>query len=255
MAKSPDQGPPFYVGYLPLPPAIRRFILPWVAGNLVLVMAVAVAIASQQRDPGDGVWDTGQAVTIHGLVVIDPYPRLVVLDQQGKNTTTVLPVEQGKIGSQERLAPFTGQTVALTGYRIERNGFRVLEIDSTAEVKLVEPPTAIEVLQQPIDLGRHELVGEIVDPKCYFGVMKPGDGKPHKICATLCITGGIPPVFIVRDAAGQTTAYLLTGPSGEAMPEQYYGYIADPIRLTGRVLRREGQLVLRADWSSLIRLE
>ena len=40
--------------------------------------------------------------------------------------------------------------------------------------------------------------------------MKPGGGKTHKACAALCISGGIPPMFVTRDGNGQETFYLLT---------------------------------------------
>ena len=245
---------PFYVGYLPLPPAIRRFLVPWLAGNLVLVVAVAVLLASQQRDPGDGVWDTGSAVTLEGYLRMSPYPVLIVDGPEGRRS--VLPVEQGKIGSQDRLAGFADSPVRLTGFVIERHGNQILELlPGDAGVEPLAGTQPVRWTPQEVDLGTHELVGEIVDPKCYLGVMKPGDGKPHKVCATLCISGGIPPMLVVRDAAGQTTAYLLTGAGGEAMPTALYGYIADPVRVTGRVLRRDGQLVLQADWATLARLE
>jgi len=245
---------PFYVGYLPLPPAIRRFLLPWLAGNLVLLVALAVLIAAQQRDPGDGLWDTATAVSLDGYLTMSPYPVLIIDGPVGRQS--VVPVEQGKIGTQNRLAGFADSPVRLTGFVIERHGNKVLELLPGDEGFEALPVTE-SILWEPQleDLGRHDLVGEIVDPKCYLGVMKPGDGKPHKVCATLCITGGIPPMFVVRDAAGQTTAYLLTGPAGMAMPTELYEYIADPVRVTGQVLRRDGQLVLRADWTTLDRLE
>lgn len=257
MPEPANHDRPFYVGYLPLPPVILRFLLPWLAGNLVLLAAVAVLLASQQRDPGDGVWDTSNHVTVEGLVLIDPYPRLVVDTKDGSGSAqTWLLVEQGKVGTQERFKNDHGSILTLTGYVIERHGVQMLELDPDATMGYTAS-NRVEAndLPQPQDLGRHELVGEIVDPKCYLGVMKPGDGKPHKVCATLCITGGVPPMFVVRDEAGQTTAYLLTGPGGEVMPAELYEYIADPVRVTGQVLRREGQLVLRADWTTLVRLE
>ena len=49
-----------------------------------------------------------------------------------------------------------------------------------------------------------DVKGEIVDPKCFFGVMKPGEGKPHKDCAIRCILGGIPPVLKVTDESWQS---------------------------------------------------
>jgi len=39
--------------------------------------------------------------------------------------------------------------------------------------------------------------GQIVDPKCYLGVMKPGEGKPHSDCAIRCIDGF--PLLLPKD--------------------------------------------------------
>jgi hypothetical protein len=52
------------------------------------------------------------------------------------------------------------------------------------------------------DLGAFTLVGEIVDSKCYLGIMNPGETNPHRECAALCIGGGIPPLIIAHDADG-----------------------------------------------------
>lgn len=51
-------------------------------------------------------------------------------------------------------------------------------------------------------LGEFTLQGEIVDSKCYLGVMRPGNTKTHRACAVRCIAGGVPPVLLVRDAQG-----------------------------------------------------
>ncbi|MFI4860654.1 MAG: hypothetical protein ACIAXF_08245 [Phycisphaerales bacterium JB063] len=247
---------PFYVGYLPLPDPIRRFLVPWLLANLVLLVAVGVVLAQQQRDPGDGVWDTGMPVTYEGVLTLDPYPVLRIEHAaETDGPLTVLPIEMAKLGARERLAPFDGQRVRLTGFAIRRTGRVVLGLESGPGA--IEPLGRSEVgaVFSPIDLGTHTLVGEIVDPQCFMGAMKPGEGKPHKVCATLCITGGIPPVFMVRDEGGNTTTYLLTTSAGEALPPTHYPYIADPIRLTGRVERRGDLLVLRADLSSFQRLD
>jgi hypothetical protein len=50
-----------------------------------------------------------------------------------------------------------------------------------------------------LDSGRVTLRGEIIDPKCYIGAMKPGGGKTHKACAQLCLSGGIPPMLVTRN--------------------------------------------------------
>jgi len=248
-----SESDPFYVGDLPLPRAIKRFIVPWVIGNLVLAICIGVVIAQQHRDPGDGTWDTGQAVTIEGVLTMNPYP---LLRSEGR---TYILVEQGKFGVQQRIEDdqIAAGNVSVTGYLIERDGRTVLELDDTQPNPIANVISARldhSFLEDYEDHGTHTLVGEIVDPKCYLGVMQPGDGKTHKTCATLCIAGGIPPVFLVRDELGNTAAYLLTDSAGGALPEAYYPYIADPVRLTGQVIRQGDLLILRADLERIQRL-
>lgn len=252
---------PFYVGYLPLPQSIKRFMVPWLFGNVVLAVGIAVVVASNHREPGDGSWETFVGISIEGEVVLDPYPAL-----RTDHGTYIL-VEQGKIGAHDRVNAMglrAGDLVIATGSPIERDGRLVLEIyDQSSD--LIRSPTnsgpsyvisytRSDAITQ-INLGTHTLVGEIVDPKCYLGVMQPGDGKTHKVCATLCIKGGIPPMLLVRNDAGETAAYLLTDSEGKAFPESHHEYIADPIEITGQVLRDGDLLILRADLDSIKRLE
>ena len=73
--------------------------------------------------------------------------------------------------------------------------------------------------QEAVDLGEHTLRGEIVDIKCYLGVMKPAHGKPHRSCAARCISGGIPPVLMVKDRDGDTNYLLLVSAEfGQTLP-------------------------------------
>ena len=55
-----------------------------------------------------------------------------------------------------------------------------------------------------LELGETTPKGEIVDSKCYLGVMNPGNLKAHRACAINCIQGGVPPVLLVRDGGGRT---------------------------------------------------
>jgi len=256
----PTRDEPFYVGYLKMPPAIRRFVLPWAVANMVLAIGLAVLLSQQHREPGDGSWDTGKAVTLNGWLDTDPYPVLKTVDK------SYVLVEQGKRGVGARLdaVSLADGWVSVTGYVIERDGRRVLELDASSESPIqpsVQRPVvggihddAFDPQAPAEDLGTHTLRGEIVDPKCYLGVMRPGDGKTHKTCATLCIRGGIPPMFVVRDKQGRTAAYLLTDARGGPLPVSYYPYIADPIELTGDVAREGDLLILHADLLSIRRL-
>ena len=89
------------------------------------------------------------------------------------------------------------------------------------------------------DLGEVQLTGEIVDSKCYFGVMNPGGGKVHRDCAARCISGGIPPAFLVRDGGGNTATLLLANWKRELLD-----HIAEPVTVRGRLSRSAGRLTL-----------
>ena len=89
--------------------------------------------------------------------------------------------------------------------------------------------------------------GEIVDSKCFLGVMVPGSGKTHKDCASLCLRGGIPPALYVRDQSGQSSVLLLTGTSGEPIGARALQVVGEAIDMTGTLQRQGGWLVLRTD--------
>ena len=83
--------------------------------------------------------------------------------------------------------------------------------------------------------------GEIVDFKCFLGAMKPGDGKPHQACATLCISGGIPPMLVSKNPDGSNHYRLVLGEAGEPIDDTLMGLIGIPIEATG-IAERWGDL-------------
>lgn len=87
------------------------------------------------------------------------------------------------------------------------------------------------------DLGTFTLVGEIVDSKCYLGVMNPGETKVHRECAVRCISGGIPPMLVARDVAGNKVALQLVSSSGAPVNQDVLELVAEPVEITGQVWR------------------
>ena len=82
------------------------------------------------------------------------------------------------------------------------------------------------------------LVGEIVDTKCYLGAMKPGRGKPHRSCASLCIRGGIPAALLVRTETGERELIHLVDPAGRPLGPELLEWVGQPVQVVGQ-LRRE----------------
>jgi hypothetical protein len=102
-------------------------------------------------------------------------------------------------------------------------------------------------------VGELTLVGEILDSKCWFGAMRPSEGKVHKACAALCIRGGIPPAFFAR-GPGQQGALMIMTSGGNAHGRDLLALVADPVRVSGRVLRLGDLLLFDAATSQIVRI-
>lgn len=193
----------FYVGYLATPPSYVRFLRRVIPPTLVVLACVMAGVALLQRDPGRGRWDTGATISVTGTVASRPYPA-VFLDED----EAYLLVETGKRGAQQRVAAADGKRATVTGWLLERDGRRILELAPEDSAVRVEAGDGVvpEIRDVPT-FAPIVARGEIVDAKCYLGAMKPGDGKGHKACATLCVGAGIPPMFVSNE--GGTTSYHL----------------------------------------------
>ena len=105
------------------------------------------------------------------------------------------------------------------------------------------------------DLGPVTLRGEIVDSKCYLGVMNPGNGKVHRDCAVRCISGGAPPAFVALDAEGDSRVLLLVGSDGRQLNREVLSFVAEPIEVSGELLRSGANFILKAEPSRFRRVE
>ena len=108
---------------------------------------------------------------------------------------------------------------------------------------------------ETIPLGRQTLTGEIVDSKCFLGVMNPGQLLPHRACAIRCISGGIPPVLLVRQTNGSAIYLLLVSADGKPVNKQVLNIVAEPVQITGEVERQDDLLILRADPKTILRIK
>jgi hypothetical protein len=113
------------------------------------------------------------------------------------------------------------------------------------------PPPGLET----ISLGKQTFVGEIVDSKCYLGVMNPGQLIPHRDCAILCISGGIPPMLFVRQKIGPPIYLLLASADNQPVNQQVLDLVAEPVQITGDVERQGELLILRADPKTILRIK
>jgi hypothetical protein len=114
-------------------------------------------------------------------------------------------------------------------------------------VRPLEPGGGVIVdLGQP--MGTRTFRGEIVDSKCYLGVMKPGEGKTHRSCASLCLRGGIPPALRVEgDARTEPGLLLLVDADGHPLGPRVLPWVAQPVEITGQVTRYGDLWLLASD--------
>ncbi|MFC4232581.1 Rieske 2Fe-2S domain-containing protein [Parasediminibacterium paludis] len=94
-------------------------------------------------------------------------------------------------------------------------------------------------------IGKVALTGEIIDPKCYFGAMNPGFGKPHRSCAIRCIEGGIMPMLHYKDANGKNAYVVIIEENGEKINTKIGYAVAEPVTLTGKLFTIDNWKVLK----------
>ena len=241
----------FYIGYLPkAPAALGAWLRTRVLALLLLMLGVAVALVLSMSGFSAANFEFGDLRTFEGSVSVDPYPVLHLQrfgQPVGSNLdsySSYLLVCEGKFGATEVLLPFAGKSVRLKGTLIHRDGQTMIELLPDS-LELGESPTGGP--RQVKDFGMHTLRGEIVDSKCFLGVMKPGNLKPHKACAIRCISGGIPPVLMVRDQDELASYYLLVSEEGKAVNADVLEFVAQPVSIKGRVERRGELRFLYAD--------
>jgi hypothetical protein len=256
----PTDAPPredeFFIGWLPIPRSYLRRLWPVAVGLLFTAAVSAGLVAAFQRNPGTGQWDTDNRGTFEGIVTAQPYALLHVAGEKpGDPPRTFLLVEEGKFGAGprvERLLQGKAEGgVRASGTILHRDGRWMLELADGAEG--LRPLAEAEERRLPalprpepvVVAERTALRGEIIDPKCYLGAMKPGGGKTHKACACLCISGGIPPMFVTRAGNGAETFYLLTTDDGGAANAAVLQFVGDAVEVTGRLERRGDLLLLK----------
>ena len=242
--------PVIYVGYLPLPPGYRRFAVTAVALLAGAAVLAAAVLANQQQSTGDAVWEYGDYREVTGVLREHPYPMLEVSAADGRQAIHLL-VQEFKYGAQEPAKGLHGRRVKVTASRLERAGRKMLELKAGASIVPTGPRAELLEAQPG---GAVTIRGEIIDPKCYLGAMKPGGGKVHRACAVLCLKGGIAPMFVTRTAEKRETFYVLTDARGDPILDPLLPHVGLPVELSGERVTYGELVELRVDPASIRRL-
>lgn len=214
----------FYVGYFPkAPTTLARWLKRIILTLLLLSAAIAFTLVFAQSPLPESHFEFGIYRDYAGVLQTQPYPMLTV------GPVRYLLVAPGKHGADSLVEGHNNQQATLKASLIYRGQTRMLEVEPSS-LSFKASGAAQSIIE---DLGEETLRGEIVDSKCYLGVMNPGEGHIHRDCAVRCISGGVPPIFI-----SQQRQMLLTGINAKDILDK----VGLPIKLRGRVLRNNGQL-------------
>jgi hypothetical protein len=259
----------FYIGWeAKAAPGIGKAVRKAVLLVLLLALLVPVLLAVSQRMIGQSVFEWGNHKTFTGILQVQPYPHLLVprpgtgqfhtlqsVELRPAVFSTYYLVAPWKFGlNREALAAFDGKSVSLQGTLIYRGNQTMIETKpewiavSTNDQRRARSDAPYQ------SLGKQTLIGEIVDSKCFLGVMNPGQLTPHRACAIRCISGGVPPVLLVRQKNGPAIYLLLVSAEGKPVNKQVLDLVAEPVEITGEVERQGDLLILRADPATYRRL-
>ena len=251
----------FYIGWQEEAPAGFRKI-GWLFFVAVLLSGLGFTLFFAKSEKGfvDSYFDYGNLTEVTGQLAMEPLPAL--LTQVNGGTQTIPLVGFGKFGAAPVLAKIeqrlTGNLsdyeVTIRGTYFEYQDKRWMELTEGAQ-SLVDFTPAKPPVRQIINQGRVTLAGEIVDPKCFFGVMNPATKAVHRSCARRCISGGIVPVLAIRENGRFADYYLLDDPKSNDPFADILPYVGLPVSISGEVTQYDDWKVLSISSKSLAQAE
>ena len=238
----------FFVHYRPLPPGLKRFLLLVLTVLVTLIVVLGFWGPSLHNQYGPGRRQPVRELS--GWLLDGPGGAQLLVPQPGQTTqgqtfNRVLLAGPGKTIPPPAVMDHVGDWVKVRGSLFSRGP---LDVMNTRKATPVRPPLGTpEANVVGHSEGEFTLRGEIVDSKCFSGVMKPGSGKAHMGCAIRCISGGVPAVFHVRREDGSALDFVLIDDQNQTVNERVLPLVAQPLELKGEVIRFDNLLAIRAN--------
>jgi hypothetical protein len=241
----------FYIGWQPKAPlSFAKHVKNVLFVLFPLAAVIGLLLSFNQKKFSTASFEFGTLTEVKGVYYNNPVPMLTITDRNNISVSVPL-VGYGKHGAEgiikaiekKKAISLNGKTVTLKGTLLYSDGKLLIQVDEhdAPLVKIENASAPAPTIQQ---LGNITVKGEVIDPKCYFGVMKPGEGKVHKDCAIRCILGGIPPVLKVMNEKGEANFYLITSPNGEKMNDAVKDFVAEPVEIHARAVQIDDWVVL-----------
>lgn len=236
---------PFYVGYLnAIPKQLVSFLVVFAVCFVGGLGLAALALSSTQNDPGSGGFQWGNRFENTGLLELRPYPVFRLPAEGDTPARTYMLSGQGKRGVFTQAEANQGTAVTLRGVPVNRGDLTMIQV---GRVDAAEDQMTGFTPSEAVPLGRWKLTGEICDGKCYAGAMRPGRGLAHKACADLCLTGGIPPVFVSTGPVENRNFFLMADQDGNLLGDEIKPLLALFIEVEGEVEQLDDLMVFKVN--------
>ena len=261
---------PFYIGWQAKANIVFGIFSKRISLIILLVALTCLTLISfNQKHIQASYFTEGTPPKYEGQLTETPFPALRTIngkDVYGNPIVETYPlVNAWKFGAKEVVADFlrkygNNARVAITGATIESEGVKLIQLDegessiscgkangnwkgdscckpkSTASASMKSMGIDASIPELTIKhIQNLTLTGEIIDPKCYFGAMNPGFGKPHRSCAIRCIEGGVMPMLKYKNNKGGNDFAILLGVNGEPLNDKIGFAVGEPIQITGEL--------------------
>jgi hypothetical protein len=215
-----------------------------VAVILVVLAAAAGTFTATQRPLEPSSFSYGKTGEWAGFLVRVPAPALLMPSHGGLDLVWL--VARGKHGVQPLIAGLPDGWIRVRGSAITREPWTMVEV---ASLHRDQPPAGMAPLTLPSAVPRRRVTlrGEIVDSKCFLGVMNPGERTVHRDCAVRCLSGGVTPMFAFTTEEGRHELAVLVAASGRPVVEMVRDRIGRTVDLDGTLTEVNEMLVLEIE--------
>ncbi|MFN0049106.1 MAG: Rieske 2Fe-2S domain-containing protein [Cytophagales bacterium] len=262
--EKPNEG--FFVGWREKNGNMVSFVrnASFVASCLILVLGVVLS-ASQSRFTPFAI-DYNKVTNHAGWLTRNPVPSILV-DTKNENGQSelkrILIVDGFKFGAAKIVDNILGEDslvfVQIAGYDSKDFSkgtltYRVMELEDHERSIQKETTSQIKPSMQTSVPKDTILSGQIIDPKCYFGAMNPGEGKTHKACAVRCLSGGIMPVFRYSDG-DQFKYAVLKLTTSEKSNGEYLNFVGDSVTIKGEISQMDNWELISLKEQQIVRVK
>ena len=206
---------------------------------LLISTSIAVLFVMNQEKYIESEYEYGVLQERSGYLVQDPVWGLRIAEEGTIKTIPI--VGFGKMGPGPTLSKMMekhqlseGTMVTLRGMLTHYQGKYLMEL-TEGENSLVSVGERVMLDREIRNVGNLTLAGEIVDPKCFFGVMNPAFKGVHRSCAIRCISGGMPPLLAIRENGVFVDYFFLHDTNMKSIASELLPFVGIPVEVSGQV--------------------